>query len=64
MDSLLPERSAGRREFLAELRTGLPIRPDAVRVLSILACETHDQSVQKAALAGLARNGRQKPCSP
>jgi hypothetical protein len=45
------------KEYLRSLREGLMTEPKAVEMLVSLACETHDQQVQKAALTGLAKHG-------
>ena len=46
-----------RRRFLTELHAGLRDDPDPVANLSGVACTAHDQTLQKAALAGLAVHG-------
>ena len=45
-----------RKMYLHTLREGLMTEPDAVKSLTHLACETHDQTIQKAALTGLTRH--------
>lgn len=46
-----------RKRFLVKLRAGLHDDPDPVASLSRVACAAHDQTLQKAALAGLAVHG-------
>lgn len=46
-----------RKRFLMEMRAGLRDDPDPVANLSGVACTAHDQTLQKAALAGLAVHG-------
>ena len=46
-----------RRRFLMELRAGLRDDLDPVANLSRVVCTAHDQTLQKAALAGLAVHG-------
>jgi len=46
-----------RKRFLMGMRAGLRDDPDPVAHLSGVACTAHDQTLQKAALAGLAVHG-------
>jgi len=49
-----PNNETDRRRFLIELPVGLRDEPDPVAHLSRVACTAHDQTLQKAALTGLA----------
>lgn len=57
MGHLPPKDRKARKEFLADLRKGSPDESDAVGVLSTFVIGHHDQQLEKAALARLAKHG-------